>query len=317
MITKKTPIAVFTYNRPHHTLRLLETLANCDRFHECDTYIYCDGTQKEEHILSVNATREVVRNWAAQFNAKVIEQSRNVGPSHMIVDSVTDLCRQYGRVIVLEDDLLLSPSFLHFMLDGLDRYENASSVYQISGYMYPVIDFPKTADAFLMPYTSSWGWATWQRAWSAFEWEPSGMYDLLSDPKLVKKFDMGNSYRFSKVLRSRQRGEGDIYDVVWYYIVFLHKGLGLYPRQSLVWNSGFDGSGMHCGFDESFPQMGSDQVLTTRLDKTFIWPLKVDIDRIAYKRLQKYLQTTFYGKKPLFLRLQQKVNYELNRFGKL
>ncbi len=64
---------------------------------------------------------------------RIFNRSRkrfDLGLSHSVVDGVTQLCHQYGRVIVLEDDLILHPSFVDFMLQSLDRYSEEDSVAQ-------------------------------------------------------------------------------------------------------------------------------------------------------------------------------------------
>ncbi|MEK9163164.1 MAG: hemolysin activation protein [Chloroflexota bacterium] len=313
MSLKKTPIAIFTYNRPKHTQRMLESLANCECLEECDIHLYSDAPRIPEHRSTVEETRHILQEWADKFDAKVKEQDTNIGVAHSIVGQVTDLCARYGRVIVIEDDFVLSPSYLRFMISGLDRYEHEPRVYQISGHTYPVRNFPRTADAFFFPYTTPWGWGTWQRAWKFFEWKPAGMYELLADPKRLEKFDLNHSFRFSKILRSYQNHEGDIYDVVWYYIVYARGGLALYPRTSLVWNGGIDGTGIHCIDDPDYKQTSMIQVSQTRLDEKFKWPSQVAMDPIALDHLKKYLRQEFYSPPPFFKRARQKIDYELNR----
>src|ERR1700752_3138282 len=191
-----TPIALFTYNRADHTAQVLDSLAKCARFDECSLYIYCDAPKTNEHAKAVEASREVVRQRAASLGATVIERNTNLGLARSVVDGVSDLCNRFGRVIVLEDDLLLNPRFLDYMLRALDRCADQENVYQVSGYMFPVQLHTRT-DAFFLPLITSWGWATWQRAWQIFSWDASDAREQLKDPAVRKRFDLNNSYPYA------------------------------------------------------------------------------------------------------------------------
>src|SRR5690349_10933969 len=121
-----TPLALFTYNRPQHTQRALSALERCSRLEECDLHIYCDGAKHRTDEAAVVSSRQVVREWAARFGAAVFERTENLGLARSVVAGVTDLCDRYGRAIVLEDDLVVSPDFLNYMLQALDRYQDDS-----------------------------------------------------------------------------------------------------------------------------------------------------------------------------------------------
>ena len=93
---------------------------------------------------------------------------------------------------------------------------------------------------------TTWGWATWQRAWEAFDWAAEGAEHLLAQDRWARRFNFDGTDRFSKMLRERLRGQNDSWGILWRYEVAKRNGIALYPRTSLVWNIGFDGSGMHC-----------------------------------------------------------------------
>jgi GT2 family glycosyltransferase len=197
-MSAKTPIAIFAYNRPDHTRLLLESLIKCARLDECAVYIYCDGARNPEHIVNVQAARQVAREFSLSLNnAHIIERDQNMGVDHSIVNGVTELCAQYGRIIVLEDDLVLHPQFLNYMLSSLDRYENEVRVAQISGYMFPV-KHAITPDAFFLPYITSWGWATWKRSWELFDWSPD--ISALGDEQIKSQFNHNGITNHSEML---------------------------------------------------------------------------------------------------------------------
>jgi hypothetical protein len=149
-----------------------------------------------------------------------------------------------------------------------------------------------------MPLTTSWGWATWRRAWQVFEWNPVGMTDLLDDEMLRSKFDLDDSFPYSKMLRARLMGENDSWAILWWYIVFKRGGLVLYPKQSLVWNTGVDGTGTHSGYDPSFVQMPVD----TLLPFTYSFLDEVSSDTAAFTKTKNTLRKR-YGSKTMLARI--------------
>jgi len=241
-----TPVAFFSYHRAEHAGRALDSLARCHRLDECRVYLYCDGAKGDGDRAAVAKSRQVVREWGAKFQAVMIERPVNLGLSQSIIAGVTELCRQYGRVIVVEDDLVLSPYFIDYMLQALERYQEVLEVYQISGYMFPV-ECSAATDALFLPLTTTWGWATWDRAWRSFDWKAAGAREQLTDSKARDRFDLGGSYPYSKMLEDRLAGKNDSWGILWWWTVFQANGVVLYPRESLVVNEGFDGSGVHCG----------------------------------------------------------------------
>jgi hypothetical protein len=242
------PIALFTFKRPEHTARTLEALARNPEFARSELHIFCDGSRRPDEDAAVEATREVARK-CVHPNKMIYEAPANRGLAASIVDGVSRLCAQHGRVIVVEDDLVVAPVFLDFLNRGLDRYSGDEQVMQISGHMFPVEFPPSDDDAVFLPFTTSWGWATWQRAWSHFDPAMLGYNKVSKDRVVRRRFDLDNSYPYLAMLKKQKAGKIDSWAIRWYLSVFLRDGLVLFPRRSLVNNEGFDGSGTHCADD--------------------------------------------------------------------
>jgi len=285
----KTPVALFVYNRPAHARTVLESLWRCRRVDECAVRIYCDGAKRPEHLAGVEATREVAREWATRLNAEMIEGESNLGLARSIVSGVTELCDEFGRVIVIEDDFCLSPSFLDYMISALDRYADDTNVYQVSGYMYSIRHAPKP-DAFFLPLTTTWGWATWSRAWRIFEWNPAGAEETLRDPEVRRRFDLNNAYPYAEMLERKLRGEIDSWGILFWWAVFKENGLVLHPRKSLVWNGGFDESGTHCG-DQAWSSQSLVEITDDSWAATsFQFPEQVAADELAFGKVIRFLR---------------------------
>jgi hypothetical protein len=286
MAKDKIPIAVFAYNRPKHLQATLASLSRCKRLEDCNVTIFCDDAKSPEHDQAVQDTRMVARDWVQPFGGEVIERDHNLGLAHSIVMGVTQACEQYGKVIVVEDDLIVGPDFLHFMIEALDRYELEPKVCQISGYLFSIAVNPR-ADAFFLPMTTTWGWATWARAWSLFDWNAAGSGHKLSDPVVRSRFNLGNSYPYAEMLQQRLAGQNDSWGILWWWAVFQAGGLVLYPRSSLVQNCGFDGTGTHCGKTRRFKAANSGDWTASR------YPLvlsdRIETDSEIYHQVVEYL----------------------------
>jgi hypothetical protein len=287
--SQKTPIALFIYNRPAHTRVVLESLSRCRRLDECSLKIYCDGPKRAEDAAAVNEAREVAREWAARFDAELIERDSNLGLARSVVNGVSELCDTHGRVIVIEDDFALSPAFLDYMLSALDRYEDEPSVYQICGYMFPIRHAPQP-DAFFLPLTTTWGWATWSRAWRVFDWRPADA-ESLRDPEVRRRFNLNNAYPYAEMLERKLNGENDSWGILFWWAVFRANGLVLHPRKSLVWNGGFDASGTHGGDQAWTSQSVSEIARDEWAGKPFLFPEQVATDELAFGKVIRYLRS--------------------------
>ncbi|MBE9139715.1 hemolysin activation protein [Nodosilinea sp. LEGE 07088] len=283
----KIPVAVFTYNRPDHTGKALEALSQCRGLEQCLFYFFSDAPRDAEAIAGVEKTRAVLQRWASKLEAKIVERSDNLGLSKSIVTGVSSLCETYGQVIVVEDDLVVSPDFLVYMVAALQRYQHEPSVMQVSGCTLASPEQPQ-GDAFFLPVTTTWGWATWQRAWQHFAWMPEGLDAARKENQWLALFNLGGAYNYLQMLDDRLAGRNDSWGILWWYAVSRQQGLVLYPTTNLVQNTGFDGSGIHCGSGDSLgaiaPTMGQDA-----LANQFFWPDAIAYDVTDLNQLKAFL----------------------------
>lgn len=237
------PVVIFTYNRLEHTKKTIEALKNNLYAKNTDVYIYSDAPKKIENEEEVNKVRSYLKTVQGFNIVKIIERTENWGLAKNIMDGVTSIVNQYGKVIVLEDDIVTSKYFLKYMNDSLILYESSPEVMEISGYSYPMKkkNLPQTV---LLHFGDCWGWATWKRSWDLFERNPS---KLIKDftKKDIYHFNLENSYDFWKQVINNEKGVLFTWAIFWTATIYLNNGYLLYPRDSLVRNIGFDGSGDH------------------------------------------------------------------------
>ena len=239
------PILLFVYNRPAHTRRLVESLLRNAEAAGSSLFIYSDAPRDESVRPAVDEVRRYVRSIRGFDRVEVVERTENWGLARSIIDGVSTALQRFDRVIVLEDDLVLSPYFLRFMNEALETYKDEPRVGHIQA-----CDFtqdPALPDTFLIKWTGSWGWATWRRAWKHFNPDGQALLDELERRRLTRTFDFDGAYRYTRMLRRQVEGKNNSWAIRWNASLFLADILSLNVGRSLVQNTGFDGSGTHCG----------------------------------------------------------------------
>ena len=250
------PILLFVYNRPDHTRQTLEALRANTLAAESTLFIYSDAARSEADTESVNEVRKVIRTVDGFKEINIIERDKDWGLARNIIDGVTCMVNKYGRVIVLEDDLVTSPHFLQFMNDALETYCDEPRVGHI--YACEYTQNKALPDTYLIRFCGSWGWATWDRAWQHFNPNGQQLLDELKRRKLTRTFDFNGTYRYTRMLQRQVEGKNNSWAIRWNASLFLNDMLALNAGKSLVRNIGFDGSGTHCGSDKLY-----DSVLHT------------------------------------------------------
>ena len=245
--TELSPIVLFTYNRPEHTRRTLESLALNPLATQSRLVVFSDGARPGDEA-SVDEVRAILRERAWCGTVEIRESFGNRGLAASIVAGVTELLAQSDRVIVLEDDLALSPGFLAYMNDALSLYAAEPRVMSISAWL-PELSC-KLPETFFMQTTTSWGWATWRRAWAQYQPDASALARKIQ-PR-VDEFNLEGGYDYFLQLRLNAEGKLRTWAVLWYASIFLVDGLTLHPRHSLVKNIGHDGTGTHSLPDARF-----------------------------------------------------------------
>lgn len=239
------PIAMFTYNRLAHTRAAIEALAKNELAALSKLIIYSDGPKNESDAAIVEEVRNYLRKVTGFRNIEIRCRPANRGLAQSIITGVSEVVNRFGRVIVMEDDLVSSPYYLTYMNDALTLYAHCDDVICIHGYCPPITaSLPQT---FFLRGADCWGWGTWKRGWDLFESDGTKLLSELERRKLLHEFDLNGAYGYAAMLREQIAGRNDSWAVRWHASAFLQEKLTLHPRQSLIQNIGFDGSGRHCG----------------------------------------------------------------------
>jgi hypothetical protein len=235
---KITPIAIFAYRRLDLLQATLSALEAASGFSSHPLVVFSDAASVAgtSEALEVAEVRRWLRDWCALRGAELHEAKESLGLRRSIVSGVSRILETHERIIVLEDDMIVSPSFLQFMNDALDALSERSDVMQISGYFVP--HKRSLPPAGLLRAPGSWGWATWRRAWKNYVDDAEYLLRCVreSDPD---RFDFNGAYAFVDALQRNVDGTLNSWLVRWYASMYLCGGLAVYPGKSLVRNIGF------------------------------------------------------------------------------
>jgi hypothetical protein len=261
-MTDCAPVALFVYNRLDHTRRTIEALQRNELASETDLFIFSDAPKDADAQSVVQAVRDYIATVGGFRSTSVIERAHNFGLAASIMEGVTRICNEGGRVIVLEDDLLTAPYFLTYMNDALNLYQFEDQVIGIHGYMFPLSG--PIPESFFLRDPGCWGWATWKRSWDLFDGDGTAQLAAIKHSGREREFDLDGSYDYIAMMEDRIAGRNNSWAILWYATAFLRGKLALYPGRSLVQNIGFDGSGVHSGKNDKFAVTLADRPIAVK-----------------------------------------------------
>jgi hypothetical protein len=238
------PVAYFAFNRPEHTARTLAALAaNAEAIHT-DLVIFIDGARSDAERAIVAQVTAIAQSTTGFASVAIRSSGTNMGLYESITGGVSQVLSDFGRAIVVEDDILVSPFFLAYMNEGLRRFAPDPRVGSIHGYSPPITGLP---DYYFLRGGDCWGWATWQDRWSLLNRDARALLAELTSSGHVGEYCGTYGYQSLRMLANRALGKNDSWAILWHASLFLQDRLTLHPSPSLVRNIGVDGSGTHSG----------------------------------------------------------------------
>ncbi|MCX2473140.1 glycosyltransferase [Pedobacter sp. MC2016-05] len=296
------PIALFVYNRPQHTERTIKFLQKNNLARESRLFIFSDGAKTSNDEENVAEVRAIINKVDGFKSVKVFERKENAGLANSVIEGVTKLIKDYDQAIVLEDDLVTSPHTLSYFNDALNRYRDEVKVMHIGAYMYP-LKAEGLPQSFFYRAATSWGWATWGRAWKNFEPNIETLIKQF-DKKKKSAFSIENKMNFWKQMLEFKKGKNNSWAIRWYASIFLKGGLTLNPSQSLVNNIGHDGTGVHSGINDIYNVVINPKPITE-------FPEVIEEDKKAYQIIKSFLSTR---KGNMVLRVKRFVREKLAQY---
>ncbi len=289
-LEKLAPIVLFVYNRPEHARKTLDALAANALAGESELHIFCDGAKEGKPADGNLAVRKLIKEeqMRQRFSAVHLHISeKNLGLANSIIGGVSSVMKEYGRCIVIEDDVVTAPYFLTYMNGCLQFYQNSSQIFSISGFTYPLEalkSYPH--DVYLSYRACSMSWASWEDRWNTIDWEVKDYDRLKHSPAAIRRFNRGGNDMF-RMLRHQMRGERDSWAIRYCYSQSKQERYTIYPAETLVMNTGNDGSGTHCSaLDDRTSQIKLSEKIDLQLEQ-------IQFDRRVVRDFKKQYRVSF------------------------
>lgn len=277
------PIIVFAFNRPEALKNTIHSLLQNEEAKDSDLYVFVDGARpnKAEEVEKIQAVQDIVKKITGFKSIHYTFSEKNKGLGNSIIQGVTQVINQYGKAIVLEDDLVFAANFLSYMNQGLERYEKEEKVFSICGYSNKV-KAPKgyEYDTYFCTRSSSWGWGTWADRWNSVDWE---LKDWDKYSEMGRAFNKWGGSDCWKMLNDWRHGKNKSWAIRFCFAQFLQDKVSLFPTISKVRNDGFDGEGTNCKkwsrFKYEFDKTSNKQIK---------FPANTILDKELYKSAMAY-----------------------------
>lgn len=246
------PIIVFAYNRPEHLRKTLTWLGQNELADQSVLYVFCDGPKPDataEQYQKVLNARAVAHELAIVPTFKevhIIEHEQNLGLGTSVITGVTEVISQYGRAIVLEDDLETSPFFLSYMNQCLEHYEARKSVFSISGLSRPHPErfYPKDYpyDVYVSLTHHPTGWATWADRWNQVDWKVELLDVVKNDMQMIQAFRRAEYGQYDELLRVKDK-QINLWAARFAFAHFVNHAVSICPIVSYINHIGWDSEG--------------------------------------------------------------------------
>lgn len=309
------PIVLFTYNRPRHTKATLDALKGNLLAKESVLYIYQDGLkdtatkEQKDSALEVSAYLQdfIASNEKEKYFKHITftQRERNFGLADSIIDGVTSVINKHGAIIVLEDDIVVSPVFLDYMNTALKHYKDWPKVWSIAGWGYPIAT-QGLGDCYFWRIPHCWGWASWSDRWQYFSRDVSLAEFTQAD---IHYINCDGAADYFSHFTLNHKGKLKTWAIFNYLASYKRNALTLCPSLSYIHQIGFDGSGVHCGdngnifnassintkFPITFPKEVIESTLALDRIRAFELAHKITIQKRVKRKLAK-ISTTIQTK---------------------
>lgn len=295
-----TPILLIIFNRPRHTEMVFNEIR---KLQPSILFVAADGPRNNnpEDMEKCTATRETItKNLDWDCELKTLFREENRGCGYGPAEAITWFFEHVDEGIILEDDCLPSSDFFNFCKVMLTTYRDDDRISVISG-TNPLINWKKDKLPFIFSrFGSTWGWATWKKAWSNFDHKMEKWGSSEGKEKIRRFLDNDQYYyHFEEEFNtfSLDQRRKDVWDHQWFFSRLYNSTYSIVSTVNLVSNIGFGNDATHT-FDEGnrLDKLKLEKISLPlnyheiKIDKVFDWILfKVIISRKKRNLINKIL----------------------------
>lgn len=167
------PLVVFCYNRLDYLQQTLLNLEKCELCDKTNLIIVSDGykSNSKKQVIEVRDYLDEYCKISKFNNVTIINNEVNKGLGNNIIQNVSEILNNYGRIIVVEDDVIVAPYFIKFMNDALDYFKENKNIFSVGGLTLPM-NLPNyyNKDLIKTQRVSSICWGIWNDRWNLIDW---------------------------------------------------------------------------------------------------------------------------------------------------
>jgi hypothetical protein len=284
----KVPVLLVIFNRPDTTLKVMEAIR---KYQPKMLYVASDGARAEKHGEKeiVQNTRDLVlQNVDWPCEVKTVFREENIGCGYGVSSAITWFLEHEEMGIILEDDCQASLSFFYYCEDLLKKYKDEEQIKVIGGNNFQRGNSRGEESYYFSHYPTTWGWATWRRAWKSFNHDISDFNETIDKGGLNHFFKSKLEKRdWKRALGKASKHPEQVWDYHFYYNIWKEKGICITPNKNLVINLGFFENATHYFLrDSTKTNVKSDQLIFPLLH-----PSEIKVNKTA----DKYSFDHFYS----------------------
>lgn len=248
---KYAPIVIFAYNRADRLEELLNSLEKNSLIDKMIGHIFVDVPDKKDkknqkYNQEVVGFLEEYKQRALFKNLTITIAEKHKGLANSVISGVSQIIKEYGKVIVLEDDLIVSNDFLDYMQRALNIYEKDNRIWQISAHSAALKELENYPyDTYLLPRIESIGWGTWKDRWERTDWEVKSYKKFKFNYLEQFMFNIGGNDLSYMLKRQMEDIKYDSWAIRWCYQAFKEKKYTIFPRESRIIHCGNDSRSTH------------------------------------------------------------------------
>jgi hypothetical protein len=258
MCAVEAPVALIIFNRPETTARVFAELAKA---RPRKLLVVADGPRGDRsgEAEKCEATRAVVEriDWDCEVFRNYSDM--NLGCKKRVSSGLDWVFGTVDRAIVIEDDVLPHPTFFRFCDELLGRYVDDSRVGAICGCNVQSMTPRRPESYYFSRHLHVWGWASWSRAWKAYDVDMS-LWPMVRDNGYLNSL-IPNEHSLSywhSILQEVYDGKIDTWDYQWTFSCWVHGMMNIIPCVNLISNIGFGEFATHTGAESSVSNMPTE-----------------------------------------------------------
>ncbi len=237
---KRIIIGVFCYNRAAKLKKCIEALLKNPECATMDIVFFSDGNKKESDKQAIVDVRAYIDSVTGFKSIIKHYRDRNFSTGPNFRTGLTFLSENYDEFIVVEDDLIVSPNYIKYLLDGLDFYRKDQSVFCITAYVFPIHAENYNYDTIVYKRFCSYGWAGWGNRFTNLIWDEDKLEALMHQSPGFKKRLNAEGQDLYRMLKKQISGVISTWDIQMQTHVAENRLKVIYPTLSKVSNIGFD-----------------------------------------------------------------------------